>query len=163
MRQIQEEQLRQEAATRKIPVEELREKQQLKDNQSRLEQEIAMLKYQGWKTTIKSDGARLLGEYKMLTQEDMDAAENYILNVAKNVDLPLEDAVFAVHGKKIVDAMAKGKVQEDLAKQSGRKRNTPPSPNNSKQTKVISLTADEKAMARAFNMSDEEYSKFKSN
>jgi hypothetical protein len=162
MRQIQEEQLRQEAAQRKVPIEELREKRAEKERADRLEQSLMELQFKDWQRQMSVDGTKLLNEYKMLTQEDMDAAENYILNVAKNVEMPLEDAVFAVHGKKIAKALAKGQQQEDLAKQSGRSKKTPLPPNNSKAKKNVSLTADEQAMARAFNMSDEEYAKYKS-
>lgn len=160
--QIREEQLKQEATQRKVPVEELREKRAEKERADRLEQEINMLKFQQWQVQIKADGTRLMSEYKMLTEEDMGAAENYILNVARNVDMPLEDAVFAVHGKKIAKALAKGQQQDDLAKQSGRKSKTPIPPNNSKSKQAVTLSADEKVIARAYNMSDEEYIKYKS-
>jgi hypothetical protein len=104
-----------------------------------------------------------MNEYKgNLTHEDIDSATDYILNVAKNVELPLEDAVFAVHGRKIVEGLAKGKVQDELANASGRKKKTPLPPKNGKQTKVITLSADEQAIARAFGMTDEEYNKYKS-
>lgn len=162
MQQIQEEQLKREAQVRGTTIEELREKQAEKARADRLEQEINMLKFQNWQTQIKADGAKIMNEYKMLTQDDIEAATNYILNVARNVDIPLEDAVFAVHGKKIAQALAKGEVQENLAKQSGRKSKTPLAPNNSKPKQVVSLTPDEQAIARAFNMTDEEYAKYKS-
>lgn len=161
MEQIQEEALKQEAAQRKVPVEELREKRAEKERADRLEQEIMELKFQGWQRQMDIDGAKLMREYKMLTQEDMDAAQNYILNVARNVEIPLEDAVFAVHGKKIAQALAKGQQQEDLANQSGRKKKTPLAPNNSKSKQSASLTTDEQYIARQFGMSDEEYIKFK--
>lgn len=162
MKQIQDEQLKREAQQRGTTIEELREKQAEKARADRLEQEINMLKFTQWQTQIKADGAKLMNEYKMLTQEDIDSAQNYILNVVKNVDVPLEDAVFAVHGKKIAQALAKGEVQENLAKQSGRKGKTPLPPNNSKPKKVVSLTPDEQAIARAFEMTDEDYIKYKS-
>jgi hypothetical protein len=161
MEEIKEQQILAEAKQRKIPVEELREKRAEKERADRLEQEIAMLKFNQWEVTTKADGARLMNEYKMLTQEDIETATNYILNVAKNVELPLEDAVFAVHGKKIAKALAKGEVQEDLAKQSGRKKKTPLSPNNGKASKVTTLTADEQAIARAFGMTNDDYIKYK--
>lgn len=162
MEQIKEAQLQKEAQESKVPVEVLRKQRESEERASRLEQEINMLKFQNWQTQIKADGAKVMNEYKMLTQDDIDAATNYILNVAKNVEMPLEDAVFAIHGKKIVESMAKGEVQETLAKQSGRARKTPLSPNNGKPSKVVALSAQERTIARAFNMTDEEYAKYKS-
>lgn len=162
MEQIKEAQLKKEAQEQKVPVEILRKQRAEEERANRLEQEISMLKFQNWQTQIKADGTRLMGEYKMLTEDDMEAATNYILNVAKNVDMPLEDAVFAIHGKKIVQSLAKGEVQENLAKQVGRAKKTPLAPNNGKPPKVVALSAQERQMARAFNMTDEEYAKYKS-
>lgn len=162
MEQIKEEALKAEAAQRKVPIDELREKRAEKERADRLENTVLELQFKDWQRQMSVDGTKLMSEYKMLTQEDMTAAENYILNVAKNVEMPLEDAVFAVHGKKIAQALAKGQQQEDLANQSGRKKKTPLPPNNSQSKKTASLTTDEQAIARAFGMTDEEYSKFKS-
>lgn len=161
MERIQEEQLKQQAKVENVPVEVLKKQRETEERANRLEQEISMLKFQNWQTQIKSDGERLMQEYTMLTQEDIQKATDYILHTARNVELPLEDAVFAVHGKKIVEALAKNKVQDELASQSGRKRKTPLAPNNTKPPKVVSLTAEEKIAARAFGMTDEEYIKYK--
>lgn len=161
MEDIKQEQMKQEAKATGRTLDDVKRERAQTDRVQTLEQEIAMLKYQGWENQMKVDGANIMKEYPMLTQEDIDSARNYILNTAKNVELPLQDAVFAVHGKKIVDAMAKGKVQDELANASGRKKKTPLSPNNGKGKKVVTLSAEEQAMARAFGMSDEEYNKYK--
>jgi hypothetical protein len=162
MAEMREAQLQKEAQDAKIPVDILRKQRDSDDRANNLEQEIAMLKFQNWQTNIKADGQRLMSEYKMLTQEDMDKAQDYILTVAKNVEMPLEDAVYALHGKKIVESLAKGKVQDELATQSGRKKKTPLAPNNGKPPKAsASLSADEKAIAKAFGMSNDEYQKYK--
>jgi hypothetical protein len=120
------------------------------------------MKFQTWQTKIQADSVTLKSQYPMLSDEDMDAAVSYMLNTVRNVDLPLEDAVYAVHGKKIIDSLAKQKVQDDLAKQSGRSKKTPLAPKNGKASKAPSLTADERAIAAAFNMSPDEYLKYKS-
>jgi hypothetical protein len=162
MKEIQEEQIKQEAEKSGRSVEDIRQQREQADKLTNLEKQNAMLQFKFWELQVKADGDRLMNEYKMLTQEDIDKATDYILNTAKNVELPLEDAVFAVHGKKIVDALAKGKVQENLAEQSGRKRKTPLAPNNSKPSKVVTLTEQEKQIARMYGMTDEEYAKYKS-
>jgi hypothetical protein len=149
-----------EAEQRQVTPEQVRKERERDERADRLEQENNQLKFQYWQTQIQLDTSKLLTDYPMLTQVDMDKAVDYILNVAKNVELPLEDAMFAVHGKKITKAMAKQTVQDDLATQSGRKRKTPLVPNNSKSSQSKSLSADEQYIARQFGMTDDEYRKF---
>jgi hypothetical protein len=149
-----------EAEQRQVTPEQVRKERERDERADRLEQENNQLKFQYWQTQIQLDTTKLLADYPMLNQEDMDKAVDYILNTAKNVELPLEDAMFAVHGKKITKAMAKQTVQDDLATQSGRKRKTPLAPNNSKSSQSKSLSADEQYIARQFGMTDDEYKKF---
>jgi hypothetical protein len=152
--------IQEEAEKRQVTPEQVRRERETIERADRLEQENSQLKFQYWQNQIQQDTTKLLTEYPMLNQLDMDKAVDYILNVAKNVELPLEDAMFAVHGKKITKAMAKQTVQDDLATQSGRKRKTPLVPNNSKSSQSTSLSADEKYIARQFGMTDDEYRKF---
>lgn len=159
MAELQEAQLRKQAEQQKVPYELLK-KQQESDNQVRqLQQEINNMKFQQWKTQVEADKVRLQGEYAVLSSEDLDVAVNYVLE--NNINMKLEDAVYAVHGKKIIDSLAKKQVQDNLAEQSGRKKKTPLAPNNGKPAKVNSLTAQEQAIARAFGMSDADYQKYK--
>jgi hypothetical protein len=158
--ELEEADIQQEAEQRQTSPEQIRREREANSRADQLEQQINELKFQNWQTQIKSDGQAIMSEYTMLKQADIDQAVDYILNVAKNVELPLEDAVFAVHGKKIAKAMATQKVQDDLANQSGRKRKIPLSPTNSKPSQAKSLSADEAYIARQFGMSDDEYRKF---
>lgn len=152
--------IQEEAEKRQVTPETVRRERETIERADRLEQENSQLKFQYWQNQIQQDTTKLLTEYPMLNQVDMDKAVDYILNVAKNVELPLEDAMFAVHGKKITKAMAKQTVQDDLATQSGRKRKTPLVPNNSKSSQSKALSADEQYIARQFGMTDDEYRKF---
>lgn len=161
LKQMKEAQLQKEAQEKNVPVELLKERQADHERMEALEQELNQIRFQSWQTQIKADGDRLMNEYKVLTQEDIDAATNYILNVARNVNLPLEDAVYAVHGKKIIDSLANAKVQDKLADESGRKKKTPPAPNNGKPSKVVSATAEEKYIAKQMGISIEDYLKYK--
>lgn len=162
MSEMQETALQKQAEEQKVPVEVLREQQKLKQANQEMERQLNQIRYEQWNSKIKTEGETLQKEFSFLTQEDLDSAKAYILNVAKNVDMPLEDAVYAVHGKKIVQNLAKNKVQDELATQSGRKKKTPLAPNTGKAPKSpVSLTADEKAIAKAFGMTEEEYHKFK--
>jgi hypothetical protein len=158
---IQEQQLKEEAERRKVPVELLKERQADRQQIERVNQELNQLRYEQWQNKISAEGNRLLGQYKMLTQDDVQSAVDYMLKTVRNVDMPLEDALYAVHGKKIIDSLAQAKQQEDLATKSGRK--VPPTPKNGKPSKATkTLSADEKAVAKAFGMSDEEYIKYQS-
>lgn len=161
LQQMKEEALKQRAEKTGVPIEYLKEQQVQSDKVTALEQELNNLRFQGWQNQIKADTENLKGQYPMLTQEDFDKATDYILNVAKNVNLPLEDAVYAVHGRKIIENLSNAKVQEDLAKQSGRSKKTPPSPNNGKPSKVVSLTAEERYVAKQMGISEEDYLKYK--
>jgi hypothetical protein len=162
MTDMRESALQKEAQEAKIPVEVLRKQREAEEKASELERQIHTIRFEQWQSKIQADGEKLQKEFAFLTQEDLDVAKSYILNTAKNVDMPLEDAVYAVHGKKIVQNLAKGKVQDELATQSGRKKKTPLAPNNGKPSKVSgTLTAEEKTIAKAFGMTDEEYLKYK--
>lgn len=161
LQQMREEALKQQSEKTGVPIEVLKEQQVQSQRVQALEQELNQMRFQNWQNQINSDTARLKEQYKMLSDADFDAATNYILNVARNVNLPLEDAVYAVHGKKIIESLSNAKVQEDLAKQSGRVKKTPPSPNNGKPSKVAELTAEERYIAKQMGISEEDYLKYK--
>jgi len=159
--QMQETALQKEADDRNIPIEILRERQADKDELSNVQQQLNQIRYENWQSRITAEGAKLQTDYTMLNQADMDAAVQYILHEAKNVDMPLEQAVYALHGKKIIDGLANAKVQDNLASESGRKKKTPLAPNSGKTQTTGTLTAEESRMAKMFNMSDSEYLKYK--
>jgi phage I-like protein len=48
-----------------------------------------------------------------------------------------------------------------LANESGRKKKTPLAPNSGKTPKAGTLTAEERSMAKVFNMSESDYLKYK--
>lgn len=160
--QMKEAALKKEAQERNLPIELLRERQAERDRLQSVENELNALRYQQWQGRIESESQTLQTKYPMLEQADMDAAVDYILHTAKNVDLPLEQAVYALHGQKIIESMTTAKVQDKLATDSGRKKRTPLAPNKgTTASSAKSLTAEEKAIAKAFGMSDADYHKYK--
>jgi hypothetical protein len=162
MAEMQEEELKREAEATKIPIERLRQERETADKVNQLEAQLNDLRYQAWQTQINSDKQALQTKYPMLTGEDMDNAVDYILTTLQNVEVPLEQAVYSLHGQKIIEALADQKVQENLAKESGRKKKTPLAPNTTKKSqKLTTLSADEKYAAKVFGMSEEEYEKYK--
>lgn len=160
--QVKDAQLKKESEQKGVPLELLKEREADRQRTSQLEQELNKLKYESWKTRVDSEGQNLQQQYKMLTEDDIQESVNYMLNIARNVDMPLEQAVYAVHGKKIVESLAQAKVQDELAKQSGRGKKTPLSPNNAKPSEQTTLTAEEQYMAKQFGMTDADYLKYKS-
>lgn len=162
MEAMREEQLKQEAAQKNLPIELLRERQADRDRLQTLENELNQLRFQNWQNQITADTTRLKGQFSFLTDDDMQQATDYILNVAQNVNIPLEQALYAVHGAKIIEHLTNQKVQDNLAEQSGRKRKTPPSPNNGKPSETKSVTAEERYIAKQFGMSVDDYLKYKS-
>ena len=113
------------------------------------------------KTKIDADKVRLKTDYNVLGDSDLDEAVQYVLRT--NVDMPLEQAVYALHGKKIIEALATAKEQEKLAAESGRKKKTPLAPNNGKASQAAkSITAEEKYIAQQLGMSVDDYLKYKS-
>lgn len=161
LQQIKEAQLVEQSQKTGIPIEHLKAQEATNNKVTSLETEINNLRFQAWDSNIKAETIRLQAQYKMLTAEDFEAAKNYILNTARNVNLPLEDAVYAVHGKKIIENLANSKVQDKLADESGRSKKTPPAPKNGKASKTITATADERYVAKQMGIKIEDYLKYK--
>jgi hypothetical protein len=162
LEQMREAKIQKEAKDTGKSVEDIREKQEQNSKITSLQQEINEMRYQQWQTRITNEGVALKKDYPMLSEEDMDSAVNYILKEARNVEMPLEQAVYALHGKKIIDALAKAKTQDNLAAESGRKKKTALPPNNGKPSKESkSLTAEEKYIAKQLNMTEDDYLKYK--
>lgn len=160
VQQLQEAKLQKEAQEKGIPIEFLRERLLEQQRLNQLEEELNRLRFQQWQSRIEADSLKLKQEYSFLTDDDIQEAVDYILNVAQNVDLPLEHAVFAVHGKKIAEALANAKLQEQLAADSGRKK-TPITPKSGKTSQTRTATAEERYIAKQLGMSVDEYLKYK--
>lgn len=159
--QMKEANLQKQAEEMKVPVEVLRKQQESDSRADKLEAELNQIRFESWQNKIKSESVKLQEDFKMLSEEDITSAVDYILYEAQNVDMSLEEAVYAKHGKKIIDNLVKDKTQDKLASESGRKRKTPPSPNNGKTVKTATLSKEEQYMAKALGMSDADYLKYK--
>lgn len=159
--ELQEAELQKQAEERKVPVEQIKKEQQDSQELAQLKEEMNRLKFDAWKSKIDADKVRLKTDYNVLGDSDLDEAVQYVLRT--NVDMPLEQAVYALHGKKIIEALATAKEQEKLAAESGRKKKTPLAPNNGKASQAAkSITAEEKYIAQQLGMSVDDYLKYKS-
>lgn len=163
VKQMQEATLQKEAKDKGIPLEYLRQQHADREKVQSLEQELNMMRYNQWQSKVQTDANALKTDYPMLTDDDMDAAVDYILKEARNVEMPLEQAVYALHGKKIIDSLAKAKTQDNLAAESGRKKKAALPPNNGKpSTPSKSLTAEEKYIAKQLGLTADDYLQYKS-
>lgn len=160
--QMREAALQKESQEKGIPLEFLKEQQAEKAKVEKLEAELNKIRYEGWQNKIKSESVKLQSDFKMLTEDDITSAVDYILYEAQNVDMSLEEAVYAKHGKKIIDSLVKKETQEKLATESGRKKKTPPAPSNGKAVAAPkSLSKEEQYIARQLGMSEADYLKYK--
>jgi hypothetical protein len=160
MAQIKEQQLQDQAKAQNVPVEVLKRQQESDERATKLEKELNQVRFQLWNNNIGLEKDRLASEFPMLSSEDMDSAVDYILNVARNVDLPLKQAVYAVHGEKIINGLKQQTEQEILAKESGRSKRSR-SIQSGKPSKVESLTDEERYVAKQLGMTEEDYLKYK--
>ena len=97
----------------------------------------------------------------MLTDEDMYDAKVYLLQTIRNPNMPLEQAVFALHGAKITNSYRSNVRNEVLAEVSGRKKGALPPQSTGKASTAKSLTPDEMSAAKALGISIDDYLKFK--
>lgn len=161
MKDIQEAQLQKEATERNLPIELLRERNEDKARIQSVEDELNQLKFQAWEARIQTESQTLKGKYTMLTDDDIEESVQFLLNTVGNVNMPLSQAVYALHGEKIIESKANAKAQDNLASQSGRKTKTPLPPNNGKQKVQGSLTSDELRFAKMLGISESDYLKNK--
>lgn len=158
--ELHEAQLIREAQQRGVPVELLREQQQQKQELDATRQQMIQLQFTMWRTRVENEKAALKSEYPMLSDDDLQQATSYILDTLKNPEIPLAQAVHALHGQKIVQAIRDNERNEALAKVSGRGKSPLP-PQGGKSSPTNTLSAAERRMAEALGVSEEDYLKYK--
>jgi hypothetical protein len=152
--------LQEEAEKQGVPVEYLRSQQEQASRIETLERQLFDQQFNSWKSNVTAQGAELQKAYPMLSAKEFEEAENYLLNVARNPDMPLKQAVWALHGEKIIEAQTKKNQNDSLAEKAGRK--TPVVPNGGKpKENAGGLTDAELAMANKLGMTPKEYLKYK--
>ena len=153
--------LEREAEEQNVPVEYLREREQLRQQQQSLQDQLHGLMFQQWQSRIESEKAQLQSQLSMLTKEDLDQAAYYMLNDLKRTDMPLEQAVFALHGSKILGGLKNTAKNEALAEVSGRKKSPLPVKGGKMQNDSVVLTDEERFIAKKLGLTDKEYAKYK--
>jgi hypothetical protein len=159
--QLYEAKLQKEAQAQNVPVEYLKEREELRKQQSQLQEQLHTLMFQQWQSRIENEKAQLKQQFNMLSDEDLDSASYYMLNDLKRTDLPLENAVFALHGAKILGGLKNTAKNEALAEVSGRKKSPLPVKGGKSVVSAVSLTDEEKYVAKRLGLTDKDYAKWK--
>lgn len=159
-KRLDEADIQERAQKQGIPVEVAQRLHQSEQAQAQLQNQLMQMQFQSWKTRVDGEKASLHKELPMLTDEDMESAQNYLLTVLRNPEASLESAIYALHGKKIIDHERKQSKTEAIAEVTNRKKGTPPV-TGAKPSNTAVLTDDERAAAKAFGMTPAEYIKWK--
>ena len=159
--QLYEAKLTREAQSQNVPVEYLKEREALRQQQQQLQDQLHTIMFQQWQGRVENEKAQLKSQFNMLTDSDLESAAYYMLNDLKRTDLPLENAVFALHGAKILGGLKNTAKNEALAEVSGRKKSPLPVKGGKSQNDTVSLSDEERYVAKKLGLTDKEYSKWK--
>lgn len=158
---LYEAKLEREAQAKNVPVEYIREREELRKQQEAMQDQLHTLMFTQWQSRVEQEKAQLKQQFNMLSDSDLESAAYYMLNDLKRTDLPLENAVFALHGAKILGELRNTAKNEALAEVSGRKKSPLSVKSGSKQTETVSLSDEERYVAKKLGLTDKEYSKWK--
>jgi len=158
--QLYEAKLAKEAQSQNVPVEYLREREELRKQQQQLQDQLHTIMFQQWQSRIETEKANLKTQFNMLSDADLESAAYYMLNDLKRTDLPLENAVFALHGAKILGGLKNTAKNEALAEVSGRKKSPLPV-KGGKSESAVSLSDEERYIAKKLGLTDKDYAKWK--
>lgn len=158
--ELQQAALQKQAQEQGVPVEVLKQIQDTTSRSAQLEQQLNQMRFDSWKNRVDSEATTLQSKYPMLSQDDMNQSQEYLLDTLRNPDFPLERAVFALHGEKIATGLREIAKQEALAEISGRGKSPLP-PQGGKPSPTDTLTEQERYAAQAMGVSEEDYLKYK--
>ena len=158
--QLQEAAIAKQAEQQGIPVEVMKQLSEYEQSQKSLQERLNQMEFMNWKSRVDKEAENLSKRFPMLTQDELDDAKYYLLETLKNPEFPLQQAVFALHGDKITSSLKEAAKQEALAEISGRKKGGLP-PQSMKSSDTISLTEEERYVARMMGISEKDYIKYK--
>lgn len=168
MAQLKEAQLQREATQKQVPVELLRqqqvERERIAQQQTQQQAQLQDLQFQLWQNRVNTEKASLLADqtYKgVLTDADVDQAIEHMLTTLQNPNLPLDQVVMALHGKKITNAIREQAKNDALAEVSGRAKNPVAPSGGGKTANAPIATEDEIYVAKKMGIPIEEYLKWK--
>jgi hypothetical protein len=163
LEKMQEALVQKQAKEQGVPVEIIQQINAEKQARQELEQRLNQTEFTNWMSQMDQQKAELKAKYSVLTDDDLTDAVHYQLTELKNTKLPLEKAVFALHGAKITAEIQRVAKQEALAEISGRKQSplAPQQGATANDSSVAQLTAEEHYVAKKMGMTPEEYAKYK--
>ena len=127
-----------------------------------LQQQLQQAQFDAWFNQQEVAKHDILREYPMLTEDDVSASLDYMLNELQTTKMPLKQAVLAQHGAKILEAQREAARQEVLAEMSGRKPSPlPPQGGKGADNSGSVLTDAERKMAAMLGVSEKDYAKYK--
>ena len=162
---LQQAQIAQQAQQAGVPVEYAQRlfaaEQAAMTLQQQFEQYQNQQGFMAWQSRVDAETQAVKQQYPGLTDADIDAAKEYALVTLKNTDIPLEQALFAVHGKKMLSMVQEASRNEALAEASGRKQSAVVPPKSGKKTSTDVLSDEERAAAAALGISEKDYLKYR--
>lgn len=160
--QIEDARLKQEAEKQGIPLEVAKSLEQYKNELGTYQQKLQQLEFESWSSRVDAQEQQLKQQYPMLTDDDLYNSKVYLLQTIRNPNMPLEQAVFALHGAKITNTFKDNIRNEVLAEMAGRKKGALPPQSMKKASPAKTLSQDEILAARALGISEEDYLQHKS-
>lgn len=161
IQRIQMANIQKEAQERGVTPEFIERERQRDMQVQQLQNQLMELNFQAFEGRIQNEMQSLQQTYPMLTQQDLLEAKRYMLNDLQNTEMPLEDAVLAKFGRKIIEGQRSAARNEALAQASGRTASSTLPPSTGKSTETPILTEAEKAAARVLGVSEKDYLKYK--
>lgn len=162
LQDLLEAQMKEQALQQGVPVEVLQQQQATQQELAQLRQQVDMQNFMVWTNQIEADKTTLKAQYPMLDDADLDAAKGYITGTLQNTNVPLEEAVLALHGKKIIHGLRSAERNEALAEVSGRKaKSTAPPKSGKSDSGNQTLSAEESIAAKALGISEKDYLKYR--
>jgi len=159
LQQIEQEVVRKEAERRGVPPEIIQAEREREQRIKQLESQLLVMQFENWKSRVDAEGERLKKELPYLSDDDIVAAKEYLLKTG-NLNGSLEEAVYALHGKKIAEAIREAARQEALAEISGRKSG-PAVMSGRQPNQSVVLTPEERYVAKMMGLTEDEYIKYK--
>lgn len=155
----QEAQVAQLAKQQGIPVQVMQQQMALQQQIAEMQQRNLQYEYREWERDVVNQFSQLKKDYPVLTDDDLNEAKEYAFTQLRNVELPMEQVVMALHGRKIMESSRKSEYNNALAEASGR-MNQPTVTGQAPQNIDSGLTDAQKAAAKALGLSEADYKKW---
>ena len=159
--QLQEAAIAKKAEEQGVPIEVMRQLNAYEKQQAELQEQLNFMQFQNWNNRVSEEAKQMQNQYPMLNEQDIEQAKLYLLETLQNPEIPLQNAIFALHGDKIANSLKELAKQEAMAEISGRKKGGLP-PQSMKTSDRQTLSDEERYVAKMMGISEDDYIKYKS-